>query len=153
MKTALIVFAITFLLIGCSNSPAPETPKASVTVPTPADESSYFPKKDLAGTRVVANHILDPSIPYGGTAGDYGKYQVILVRAESGDKAAFLLLDGKKLLEKPRYLAHMGGYFGTKDGAPVYVFAKGSFLVWMKGLDYEAADVAARIFAARLPSK
>ena len=77
----------------------------------------------------------------------------MLVRLPSNEKAAFLLLDVKKLMTSPHYLAHMGGFAGQKDGAPFYVFVKGPFVAAIAGKPEVEADVLARIFAGRLPLK
>jgi hypothetical protein len=126
-----------------------------VPVALPADESRWFPSKDQVGTHVVAGHLLDKSIAPGGTVGEYrnaqGSYQLGLIHMPSNDKAAFLLLDVKKVMAAPQYLPNMGGYFGMQDGVPLYVFAKGPYVAVLKGLAMERADPLARTFAARIP--
>ena len=136
---------------GCS-TPAPQPGAVEKPAP-PADESALFPKKDLVSTRVAADHALDPSLAPGGTIGEYKTYRAVLIHMPAADQAAFFLLDAKKAMQTPRYLAHMGGYFGTIGDKPAYVFAKGSYVVGLKGLQYDAADVAARVFAAALPNR
>ncbi len=118
------------------------------------DNSPYFPLKDRVSVKEMPAHLLNnPALP-GGTLAEYkGGYQLFLVRADSNVKAADLLLDYKKTLKDPKYLAHMGGFFGTGDGRPAYVFAKGPWLAGVVGLAQEKADIVAREFAARLPYK
>jgi len=120
-----------------------------------ADDLSLLPKENLTGSSAIAAHLLGPSIAPGGVLGNYkdarGPYQLLLVRMATNDKAAFLLLDLKKLMTEPHYLAHMGGYAGKKDGKPFYVFAKGPFVAAVQGKPEPQADLLARIFAARLP--
>jgi hypothetical protein len=150
MRFYLILFCL--FLCACTNNTAPVETKAA---PIPADESRLLPSKDQVSTRVVADHLLDPALAPGGTLGEYknaqGSYQLGLIHMASNDKAAFFLLDVKKLLTNPHYLPNMGGYFGTRDGAPLYVFAKGPYVASLKGLPEEQADPLARTFAARIP--
>ena len=120
-----------------------------------ADDMALLPKAHLVGSTVRPAHLIAPSISAGGVAGTYkdtkGAYQQMLVRLPTTEKAAFLLLDVKKLMTAPRYLPHIGGFFGQKEGKPFYVFAKGPFLAVIEGKPEPEAEVLARIFAARLP--
>jgi hypothetical protein len=145
--------SLLMILAGCSGGAPKETKAAPVT--PPPDESRRLPSKDQLSTRVVAEHLLDQSIAPGGTVGEYkdarGSYQLGLIHMPSNDKAAFLLLDVKKVMAGPRYLPNMGGYFGMRDGVPLYVFAKGEYVAIVKGLAMERADPIARTFAARIP--
>jgi len=119
------------------------------------DDTALLPKVNLIGTKVVPSHLLDPSLAAGGVLGNYkdrkGAFQLMLVRLPSNDKAAFLLLDVKKLMTEDHYLAHMGGFAGKKGGQPFYAFAKGPFLAVVQGRPEAEADVLARLFAARIP--
>ncbi len=111
----------------------------------------------LAGriaTRVVPDHILgQPKLP-GGTLGDYAsgkkKYQMFVVDTDTGQAAAFLLLDMKDALKNPEYISYMGGYFGDAAGTPLYVFSKLHYLAGVSGLSKDDADPIARTLAARL---
>jgi hypothetical protein len=118
----------------------------------PADDFvRYFPLRERTAIHDVAGHLLNnPSLP-GGVLADYKTCQLFLIRTPSAQKAAFLLLDYKKTLKDPKYLAHMGGYFGIDSGRPAYVFAKGPFLAGVIGLAQDKADPLAREFAARIP--
>ncbi len=119
------------------------------------DEGRYFPAKDRVSLRVVADHVLGGTLAPGGTVGEYrnakGAYQLGLIHLASSEKAAFFLLDVKKVMGNAKYLAHMGGYQGVKDGKPFYVFAKGPYVAFVSGLEYEPADLVARTFATRIP--
>jgi len=119
------------------------------------DDAAFMPKANLLDSKAVAKNVLDPAIPAGGILANYrdkqGAYQLILVREPTSEKAAFLLLDCKKVMTEAHYLAHMGGYAGKKNGEPFYVFAKGPFLAVVKDKPEQQADTLARIFAARLP--
>ena len=120
-----------------------------------AEDLSLLPKEHLTGSAAVPAHLLAPSLATGGVAGNYqdakGPYRLLLARMPTNDKAAFLLLDVKKLMTDAHYLAHMGGYAGKKDSKAFYVFAKGPFLAAIEGMPEARADILARVFAARLP--
>ncbi len=147
--------AISLLLLSGCSSDAPKTETKAAAPVLPVDESRWLPSKDQLSASVVPDHAIAPSLPPGGTVGDYKNaresWQLALVRMPSNDKAAFLLLDVRKAETNPQYLAHMGGYFGLSDGKPLYVFAKGPFVAAVKGLPMEQADPIARTFAARIP--
>ena len=123
-----------------------------LTLVVAADDQRCFPLTGRTAIKQVPDHILGNSALPGGIVADYAGYQLFLIRTASTQKAAFLLLDYKKILQSPKYLANMGGYFGM-DAAhrPNYVFAKGPFLAGVIGLDQEKADPVARTFAARIP--
>jgi hypothetical protein len=111
-----------------------------------------FPLTGRAAIREVPNHLFNnPALPPGILA-DYEGYQLFLIRAANNQKAAFLLLDYKKLLQAPKYLPNMGGFYGTDSAhRPNYVFAKGPFLAGVIGLSEVKADPVARTFAGRIP--
>jgi hypothetical protein len=116
------------------------------------DDQRCFPLTGRTAIQQVPGHLWNnPALP-GGIVADYSGYQLFLIRTAGNQKAAFLLLDYKKLLQSPKYLANMGGYFGM-DAAhrPHYVFAKGPFLAGVIGLDQEKADPIARTFVGRIP--
>jgi len=150
------VLAVALLiLLGCSSAPEPaaktESPPAAASV---RDLSGLLPAAGLIGAKVVSDHLLDqPKMP-GGTVGEYNvrgkKYQLFIIDAENGQKAAFLLVDMKSALKDPEYLSHMGGYFGSDGMKPVFVFAKLQYLAGVVGLPKDEADPIARVLAARL---
>lgn len=151
---ACVALLLALLLAGCS-AEAPRPEKKAATVVPPVDESRWLPSKNLVSTHVVAEKLLDPSIAPGGTVGEYrdaeDTYQLGLIRMPSSDKAAFLLLDVKKVMNASKYLPNMGGYFGTQGEIALYVFAKGPYVAVVKGLGMEKADPIARTFAALIP--
>jgi hypothetical protein len=72
------------------------------------------------------------------------------VRGKSPQDAALLMFEFKSHLRDPKYLPHMGGYFGMDGAEPVYLFQKADFLAGFVGLPEKEADPLARQFAARL---
>jgi hypothetical protein len=117
-----------------------------------AAEFRFFPvtgRKSITDMQDHAFH--NPKLPPGVVA-EYDGYQLFLIRTANNQKAAFLLLDYKKMLQAPRYLPNMGGFYGMDSAnRPNYVFAKGPFLAGVVGLDQDKADPVARTFAGRIP--
>ena len=104
--------------------------------------------------QLAPDHLLGKDFMPGGNLADYktaaGEYRMFLLKMADPQKAAFLLLDWKSAMPEAKYLAHMGGYYGTDQGQPIYVFAKGPYLAGLVGLSEEKADPEARRFAAKL---
>lgn len=144
------------IAVSCS-TPAPE-PAKSVLQPTshqaPKDLSTKFPSAGQTKMQVVPDHLLDKDFMPGGNLADYktadGAYQIFLIEAGDARAAAFMLLDWKSAMPAAKYVAHFGGYVGTDQGKPLFVFPKGPYLVGIIGLSEEKADAEGRRFAARL---
>ncbi|MDQ6664560.1 MAG: hypothetical protein M3Z23_09220, partial [Acidobacteriota bacterium] len=119
---ALLPFVLCFA--GCGGSPSKPSTTEKAEVKPPADESALFPFTGLIDSRVAPDRLLGKSFLPGGTIADYkAGYQLFAIRMESAQKASFVLLDFKKDLTNPKYLAHMGGFFGLDRDKPLYVFA------------------------------
>ena len=160
MRSVLLLLAITLALTtiacGSSSSPAAKTEDAAKKEEPPPvkDNTAFLLTAGRVSARVVPNHLLDiPALP-GGTIGDYkvGKktYQLFIIEADSNQKAAFMDTDLRDALKDPEYLANMGGYFGERNGTPIYGFAKLQYLAGVVGLPKDEADPIARQLAARL---
>ncbi len=154
MRRALAIAALWLTACNSAPAPAPDT-KAAAPPPAPVkDDTALLLDAHRTAAQVVPDHILGIAAMPGGSIGDYDdhgkKYQVFIVEADSPDNAAFLLLDMKAAMTNPAYLAQMGGYFGTRDGKGLYVFAKAKYLAGVVGLDKDAADPIAREQAAQL---
>lgn len=121
----------------------------------PADESFHLPKENLTSSKVVLTHLLGKSFMPGGTLGSYKKgkteYDIFIARMPTAVDAAILLPDWQKALSGAKLVASFGGYFGTDEGRPVFVFTKGAWIAGIAGLPEKEADLAARTLAARLP--
>jgi hypothetical protein len=117
-----------------------------------AAEFRFFPVTGRTSITDMHDHAFhNPKLPPGVVA-EYDGYQLFLIRTASNQKAAFLLMDYKKMLQMPKYLPNMGGFYGMDSvNKPNYVFAKGPFLAGVVGLDQEKADPVARTFAGRIP--
>lgn len=151
MRAGFCVVAL--FLTACGS--APEKKAAAPPPPAPVkDDTALLLPLHRTAAQVVPDHVLGIAAMPGGSVGDYDdagkKYQLFVIETDTPDNAAFLLLDMKAALTNPAYLAQMGGYFGTRDGKGVYVFAKSKFLAGVAGLDKDAADPIARELAARL---
>ncbi len=151
MNRRTAYFPLLLALVSCGEGPTRSTRAEKAAEKPPADESALFPLTGLAGSKVVAGHLLGKSFLPGGTIADYEKgYRLFAIREASAQKASFTLLDFKKDLTTPKYLAHMGGFFGMDRDKPLYVFAKGPVIAGVIGLPYERADIVARQFAAKI---
>jgi len=145
------------MAVSCSAPPeASQTSSApkSTSHPAPKDLSLKFPAKGQTRMQVVPDHLLGKDFMPGGNLADYktadGEYQMFLLEAVDARAAAFMLLDWKSAMPEAKYIAHMGGYFGTDQGKQLYVFSKGPYLAAIIGLPMEKADAEGRRFAARL---
>ncbi|HVW87318.1 MAG TPA: hypothetical protein VHB50_21675 [Bryobacteraceae bacterium] len=155
MRRLLIpVAAFALTACGSSREPAAKTEQAPAAPAPVKDDTAMLPAAGRTSARVVPDHILDePKLP-GGTLGEYEsagkKYHLFIIDAGDKQKAAFLLLDLKSTLQNPEYISYMGGYFGTRQTKPAFVFAKLQYLAGVIGLPKDDADPIARVLAARL---
>jgi hypothetical protein len=157
-KRRILVAILGVVISRCGSSTSSSTEKAVAKTEQPPapvqDDTALLPMANRTSARVVQNHILDKTFLPGGALGEYQakgkKYELFIIRTDSNQKAAFLLLDLKNALQNPEYIAYMGGYFGTDSGTPVYTFAKLQYLAGVVGLPRDQADLIARQLAARL---
>lgn len=156
MRRTLLICLLSIGLGGCggteSNAPVAEKKPAA----KPVDEARRFPTEHRDKLELVDDHLLNKSFLPGGNLGSYTlpptnkPYQQFLINVQTPQKASFLLIDYKNSLIGPKYLAHIGGYFGHDNGQPVYVFSKDRFLAGFVGLSEEEAEPLARRFAVAL---
>ena len=157
MKSGFPVAAALVMLTACGNSSPPQQ-QAAESAPAakakPIDESRRFPLADQVSIQLVNDKMLGKDFLPGGNVAEYrrkGKsWEQFLVHSSNAEAAALLLFDFKNHLSDPKYLPHMGGYFGTDGTKPVYIFQKGAYLAGFVGLAEKDADPLARQFAARL---
>ncbi|MDA1312124.1 MAG: hypothetical protein O2968_02210 [Acidobacteria bacterium] len=155
---AVIAAAIVGYFSACSiPSDSPREPKAEATrVPTekPRDETRRFPSQGRVSVEIVDNHVMGKDFLPGGNVAQYddnGKqWRQFLVAVDLPTSAALLLNEYRGEMEGPKYLAHMGGYFGKDGSEDVLVMQKGRWLMGIAGLPQQEADMVARGFAARL---
>lgn len=154
----IIAVLLVFGLCSCSSPPPAAPPKAEAPPlkPKPLNEASFLPEKGRVSVEVVDDRMLGFAFAPGGTLAAYkggGKeWRQFLLRTDSNQSAALLLLDFKKALREPKYLPAFGGYFGTlPDGKPLFVFAKNVHVAGLTGLSEKDADLPARTFAAMVP--
>ena len=156
MKRRWLVITPLLCLTACSipsdqpvQKKAPKRPVVAV-----ADESWRFTSENRVSIDFVKDNLLGKDYLPGGNLAEYKQgnktYQQFLTRVETGEKAAFLLVDFRNALTDPKYIAYMGGYFRHDGDQPVLVFQKGRSLAGVIGLPEKEADMAVRVFAARL---
>ena len=151
-STALLLL----LLLACGQAPAPEAAQAPepVPLPPPRDQSYRFPKEGLVSTSIAVEHILGKYFLPPGNVAEYshgGKTYTLFLISEAGEeKATMLAFDIKGHLTDPTFLADFGGYFGTLDGEPWFLFPRRQVVAGIVGLPQEEAHEAARVFAGQL---
>jgi hypothetical protein len=148
----LLALALAAGAIACSSAPSPAA--KTEEAPRVKDDTALLPVAGRTNAQVVPNHLLGINALPGGTLGDYEvhgkKYQLFIIEADSNQKAAFMDTDLRDALKDPEYIAYMGGYFGERNGTPIYGFAKLQYLAGVVGLPKDEADPIARELAARL---
>jgi hypothetical protein len=102
-------------------------------------------------TKVVDSQLLGKKFMPGGTLAHYKRgsveYDMFLARTPD---AALLLPDWSRALTGSKLVPSFGGYFGQDGGRPVFVFAKGTWIVGIAGLAEKEADTKARLLATRI---
>ena len=154
MRTSLVLvaaLAAVWTACGPDSKPAAAPVAEKIEKPKPADESRLFPKANLVGTKVVDDQLLSKKFMPGGTLAHYKKgaveYDEFLAKAPD---AAMLLPDWSKALADSKLIPAFGGYYGKDGDRPVFVFAKGSWIMGIAGLSEKDADAEARVLAARV---
>ena len=157
LKTVALV-AMTLLVVSCGKAPVEETSKKFVMpdLPRPIAEDVRFPSPNRKAIEVVQKEML--GLPYlgGGNVADYDtgkqKYKLLLIRCKTAGQAGNYIFDIKNQMESPKFVASYGGYFAEKTTAgPLFVFAKGSYIGGIAGLNEAEAIQAGKEFAARIP--
>ena len=144
-----------FFLLACGGAPAPpETAAAPEPAPPPRDESRRFPKEGLVSTSVVEDHVLGRDFLPPGNVAEYSRdgktYTLFLIMMPTEEKAVFLDYDIKEQLTDPVFVADFGGFFGTLDGEPWFVFPRKRAVAGIVGLSQEEAHEVGRVFAGQL---
>jgi hypothetical protein len=103
---------------------------------------------------VVRDHIWGKPFMPGGTVAQYRKgkvgYEMFVARMPNANEAAIGLNDWRKVLSEAKLVPSFGGYFGTDEARPVFIFPKGEWLAGIRGLNLKEADAQARMLAAQL---
>ena len=90
----------------------------------------------------------------GGNIAEYKKdgraYQVFFTLQQDSQKAMFLFMDYKDLLQEQKFIANFGGYFGMDGDVPTMIFQKEKYIVVITGLELKDADLAGRFIAGNL---
>ena len=155
-KPALAALAV--LLASCdipSDAPKePQVAKAPPPIQKPRDETRRFPSQDRIRVEIIDDQILGKEFLRGGNLAFYErngkKWRQFLVQADSATAAALLLNEYRAAMADPKYLAHMGGYFGKDGNDDVLVIQKGRWVMGIVGLPEKDADMVARGSAAWL---
>lgn len=144
------------ILLACGQAPAPEAAQAPEPAPPPPprDQSYRFPKEGLVSTSIAADHILGKDFLPPGNVAEYSRggktYTLFLISAAGEEQATMLAYDIKTNLTDPAFIADFGGYAGTLDGEPWFLFPKQRAVAGIVGLPQDEAHEMGRIFAAQM---
>lgn len=144
------------LLLACGSAPAPEAAQAPepATPPPPRDESYRFPKEGQVSTSIANDHILGKEFLPPGNVAEYssnGKdYTLFLISAGGEEKATMLAFDIKGHLADAAFVSDYGGYAGTLEGEPWFIFPRHGFIAGIVGLPQDEAHELGRLFASQL---
>ena len=150
---AVLLFTI---LLACGQAPAPEAAQVPEPAPPPPprDQSYRFPKEGLVSTSIAADHILGKDFLPPGNVAEYsvnGKaYSRFLINETGEEKATMAAFDIKGNLTDATFIADFGGYAGTLDGQPWFIFPRKSVIAGIVGLPQEEAHEVGRVFASQL---
>jgi hypothetical protein len=154
MRFALLVCCLA-LLTGCGGDKAPPAKSEATPAPEkPVEAFRRFPKDHLVRVRVVEAHLMGkPFLPAGSVA-EYrrgkSEYSMFVAEFDSPTEAAIALLDYRKAMTDAKLVPAFGGYFGSDDGRPAFVFTKGKWIAGVVGLNEKQADLPARQLASAL---
>ena len=150
---AALLFSV---LLACGQAPAPEAAQAPepASPPPPRDQSYRFPKEGLVSTSIAAEHILGKDFLPPGNVAEYSRdgktYTLFLINETGEERATMLAFDIKGHLTEPAFIADFGGYFGTLDGEPWFIFPRRQVVAGIVGLPQEEAHEVGRVFAGQL---
>jgi hypothetical protein len=108
----------------------------------------------LVSSSIAAEHVLGKDFLPPGNVAEYSRdgknYRLFLIAAESEEKATMLAYDIKIGLTDAAFIADYGGYAGTLDGEPWFIFPRRRVVAGIVGLPQEEAHELGRVFAAQL---
>ncbi len=152
MRNFVLIAALS--LTACSSAPEKKAEGSPPAPPPVKDDTALLLTANRTSAKVVPDHLLGIQALPGGTIGDYEaaekKYQLFVIESDTAQDAALLLLDAKGAMTDATYISYMGGYSGTIEQGPLYVFAKTRFFAGVVGLPEAKADPIARELAAQL---
>ena len=153
--TRVILIAAAALACGCVVHEERKPELKAVAPPVlPADETRRFPMDGRESVEPMAGPLFGMGFLPGGNVAVYRKggktWKQFVVKTESAGETAVLLSKVKDALRGPKFVAHMGGYFGMAGDQPFFVFPKGRWLAGTVGLPEKEADTAGRVMALRL---
>lgn len=143
------------LAVSCGGEKAEEKKgPTKVQVPAPVDETRRFPMAGRDKVEVVPDQLFGKAFLPGGNVASYAKdgkvWQQFAIKAKSPADTAILLGQFKDAMQQPKFVAHMGGYYGTDGARSYFVFPKGNWLAGVAGLPLEESDTIGRQMALLL---
>jgi hypothetical protein len=154
---AVLFFPLCVFVLACGSQPAPQAEVPAAKAPTitkPADETRRFPMDGREAVEVVEDQLLGKEYLPGGNIATYKKggktWRQFVIKANDPGQTAILLGRIKDGLKDPKFVAHMGGYFGMDGTTTLFAFPKGRWIAGVTGLPEKDADTAGRQMALRL---
>jgi len=143
------------ILLACGQAPAPEAAQAPEAAPPPAprDQSYRVPKAGQVSTSNAADHVLGKDFQPPGNVAEYSngdKTYTLFLISTTGDEATMLAYDIKEKLADAKFIADFGGFAGTLDGEPWFIFPKQHAVAGIVGLPQDEAYDLGRLFASQL---
>lgn len=155
MVRAICVVTAVILTASCGDEkPAAKQGPVKVAAGAPSDETRRFPMAGRDKVEVVADQLFGKAFLPGGNIASYEKdrkrWQQFVIKAKSPGDTAILLGQFKDTMQSPKFVAHMGGYYGTDGARSYFVFPKGNWLAGVVGLPLEESDTLGRQMAVLL---
>jgi hypothetical protein len=142
------------LAASCGGEPAASKAPVKITAAAPVDETRRFPMAGREKVEVVPDQLFGKAFLPGGNVASYDKdgkkWQQFVIKAKSPGDTAILLGQFKDAMQNPKFVAHMGGYYGTDGARSYFVFPKGNWLAGVAGLPLQEADTIGRQMAVLL---
>ena len=106
------------------------------------------------GTSIATDHVLGKDFLPPGNVAEYSRdgkhYTLFLIEMPTEEKAVFLDYDIKERLTDAAFVADFGGFFGTLDGEPWFIFPRKRVVAGIVGLSEQEAHEVGRVFASLL---
>lgn len=156
----LLLLTVLLLTSSCGESSkpagesAPTKAPSRISVAAPVDETRRFPMDGRDKVDVIPDHLFGKDYLPGGNIAEYKKdgktWQQFVIKADNPGQTAILLGRFKDGLKDPKFVAHMGGFYGMDGTTPMFVFPKGRWIAGVVGLPEKDADILGRQMAPRL---
>jgi hypothetical protein len=116
--------------------------------------SNPLPTENMLEVNVSKGNLLGKAFMPAGTLARYRRgnqaYEIFIAEMATETDSAIVLAHWDQALKNPKVVKSLDAYYGTDEGRPIYVFAKGRWVAGITGLTENEADQQARALASRL---